>query len=89
MFPFPPFSRQNNFTTTQPSLSSKTKYTFSVPSRAIPEKSPRRSPIKMGDGTVAEEAPFPLTDIDKWVLSLTDEEFEYHDWADLSKVIGW
>jgi hypothetical protein len=37
----------------------------------------------------AEDAPFPLTDVDRWVLSLTDEEFQYHDWEDLKMVIGW
>lgn len=35
-----------------------------------------------------EESPFPLTEVDKWVLSLTDEEFHYHDWEDLKKIIG-
>jgi hypothetical protein len=35
-----------------------------------------------------EEAPFPLTDVDKWVLSLTDEEFHYHDWEEMRKIIG-
>ncbi|TRX90759.1 hypothetical protein FHL15_008338 [Xylaria flabelliformis] len=44
----------------------------------------------MGDLPVkalAEEAPFPLTEVDKWVLSQTDEEFHYHDWEDLKKII--
>ncbi|KAI1640205.1 hypothetical protein F4809DRAFT_521665 [Biscogniauxia mediterranea] len=35
-----------------------------------------------------EEAPFPLTDVDKWVLSQTDQEFKYHDWEDLKKIIA-
>ncbi|GAW11175.1 hypothetical protein ANO14919_005170 [Xylariales sp. No.14919] len=34
------------------------------------------------------EAPFPLTEVDKWVLSLTDDEFYCHDWEDLKKIIG-
>ncbi|KAI1158726.1 hypothetical protein F5B18DRAFT_68228 [Nemania serpens] len=45
----------------------------------------------MGDLAVSaspEEPPFPLTEVDKWVLSLTDEEFNYHDWEDLKKIIG-
>jgi hypothetical protein len=45
----------------------------------------------MGDNIAVatkEEAPFPLTDIDKWVLSQTDEEFKKHDWEDLKQVIG-
>jgi len=37
---------------------------------------------------VAEEAPFPLTDIDKWVLSQTDEEFHLHNWEELKEIIG-
>lgn len=45
----------------------------------------------MGDlskQTLPEEAPFPLTEVDKWVLSLTDEEFHYHDWEDMKKIIS-
>lgn len=34
------------------------------------------------------EAPFPLTEVDKWVLSQTDEEYQCHDWEDLEKIIG-
>lgn len=34
------------------------------------------------------EAPFPLTDVDKWVLSQTDQEFKYHDWDELRQIIG-
>lgn len=34
------------------------------------------------------EAPFPLTEVDKWVLSLTDEEFKYHDWDELREIIS-
>ncbi|KAK6950150.1 hypothetical protein Daesc_008476 [Daldinia eschscholtzii] len=40
-------------------------------------------PIKVA----AEDAPFPLTDVDKWILSLTDEEYQYHDWEDMKKII--
>ncbi|KAI0115147.1 hypothetical protein F4814DRAFT_308426 [Daldinia grandis] len=40
-------------------------------------------PIKVGP----EDAPFPLTDVDKWILSLTDEEYQYHDWEDVKKII--
>ncbi|KAJ1337674.1 DUF3605 domain-containing protein [Microdochium nivale] len=35
----------------------------------------------------ADDTPFPLTDIDRWVLSLTDEEFPYHDWKDMTDII--
>lgn len=45
----------------------------------------------MGDNVtteIKEEAPFPLTDVDKWVLSQTDEEFKKHDWQDLKQLIG-
>ncbi|KAI8634596.1 hypothetical protein F5Y19DRAFT_118156 [Xylariaceae sp. FL1651] len=41
-------------------------------------------PIK----TPLQDSPFPLTEVDKWLLSLTDEEFHYHDWEDLKKIIG-
>ncbi|TWU73554.1 hypothetical protein ED733_004001 [Metarhizium rileyi] len=43
----------------------------------------------MGENVVdpAEEAPFPLTDVDRWVLSQTDEKFKKHDWEDLKRVI--
>ncbi|KAI0013744.1 hypothetical protein F4779DRAFT_563015 [Xylariaceae sp. FL0662B] len=37
--------------------------------------------------TPPEEPPFPLTNVDKWLLSLTDEEFCYHDWEDVKKII--
>ena len=44
----------------------------------------------MGDlsTTAQEEAPFPLTDTDRWVLSLTDEEYAYHTWDELKTIIG-
>ncbi|KAL8388582.1 hypothetical protein RB595_009075 [Gaeumannomyces hyphopodioides] len=40
-----------------------------------------------GEAIRIEDAPFPLTDIDKWVLSQTDEEFKYHDWDELREII--
>ena len=40
----------------------------------------------MGDNAV-EEAPFPLTEVDKWVLSQTDEEYTYHTWDNLCHLI--
>jgi hypothetical protein len=39
-------------------------------------------------GDKVEDAPFPLTEVDKWVLSQTDEEFKYHDWEELKEIIG-
>lgn len=41
-----------------------------------------------GDPASIEEPPFPLTDVDKWVLSQTDEEFKYHNWDELREIIG-
>ena len=41
----------------------------------------------MGDSG-GEEPPFPLTEVDKWVLSQTDEEYQYHDWEELRQIIG-
>jgi hypothetical protein len=35
-----------------------------------------------------EEAPFPLTETDMWVLSQTDEEFKLHNWDELKEIIG-
>ncbi|KXX73287.1 N-acetylglucosamine-induced protein 1 [Madurella mycetomatis] len=40
----------------------------------------------MGENA-AEEAPFPLTEVDKWVLSQTDDEYAYHSWDDLRSII--
>lgn len=39
-------------------------------------------------GDKVEDALFPLTEVDKWVLSQTDEEFKYHDWDELREIIG-
>ena len=41
----------------------------------------------MGADTT-EEPPFPLTDADRYVLSITDEEYKKHDWLDLKDIIG-
>ncbi|KAF7544607.1 hypothetical protein G7Z17_g9815 [Cylindrodendrum hubeiense] len=35
-----------------------------------------------------EDSPFPLTEVDKWVLSQTDEEYHLHDWEDLKDIIA-
>ncbi|RDW76769.1 GIG1 family protein [Aspergillus mulundensis] len=37
---------------------------------------------------IDEEPAFNLTDVDRAVLAQTDEEFKYHDWADLKDVIA-
>ncbi|KAG4442408.1 hypothetical protein IFR05_002110 [Cadophora sp. M221] len=37
---------------------------------------------------VEEDAPFPLTEVDKWVLSQTDEEFHLHNWDELREIIA-
>ncbi|KAI0887463.1 uncharacterized protein GGS22DRAFT_109715 [Annulohypoxylon maeteangense] len=45
----------------------------------------------MSDTTIKvtpDDAPFPLTDVDRWVLSLTDEEYHYHDWEEMKQIIG-
>lgn len=43
----------------------------------------------MGDAAEsAAEAPFPLTDTDRWVLSQTDGEFKRNGWDDLVRIIG-
>lgn len=35
-----------------------------------------------------EQAPFHLTEVDRQVLAQTDDEFQYHDWADLQDIVG-
>lgn len=47
----------------------------------------------MGDASTpvappAEEPPFPLTDLDRWVLGQTDKEFKRHDWQGFKDIIG-
>jgi hypothetical protein len=42
--------------------------------------------IQMGENTT-QEAPFPLTEVDKWVLSQTDDEFTYHTWDELRNLL--
>ncbi|CZT07264.1 hypothetical protein WAI453_012970 [Rhynchosporium graminicola] len=39
-------------------------------------------------GSEEEDHPFPLTDVDRWVLSQTDEEFHLHDWDELKEIIA-
>ena len=38
--------------------------------------------------TTNEELPFPLTDVDRHNLSLTDAEFVPHTWDELKQIIG-
>jgi hypothetical protein len=40
----------------------------------------------MGENA-SDEAPFPLTDVDRWVLAQTDDEFKCHTWDELRQVI--
>lgn len=49
----------------------------------------RHSPplLRMGEKD-GDDAPFPLTDTDKWVLSQTDQEFKYHNWDELRNILG-
>jgi hypothetical protein len=44
--------------------------------------------VKPSGQKLEEEPPFPLTDVDKWVLSQTDEEFHLHNWDELREIIG-
>lgn len=41
----------------------------------------------MGDN-LENDSSFPLTDVDRWVLSQTDQEFKKHNWNDLKEIIG-
>ncbi|KAI6716065.1 hypothetical protein JHW43_001323 [Diplocarpon mali] len=38
--------------------------------------------------SLEDDLPFPLTDMDKWVLSQTDDEFHLHDWEELKEIIA-
>lgn len=38
--------------------------------------------------TTGESLPFTLTETDRKVLALSDEEFTPHDWEDLTSIIG-
>jgi hypothetical protein len=48
----------------------------------------------MGDATSVgsvheqKDAPFPLTEIDLWVLAQKDEDYHFHDWTELTEIIG-
>lgn len=42
----------------------------------------------MGSPSAHEPPPFNLTEVDRQVLSQTDEEFVYHDWENLKDIIG-
>ncbi|KAK0127337.1 hypothetical protein ONS96_006885 [Cadophora gregata f. sp. sojae] len=46
------------------------------------------NPDNENGGVVGEVHPFPLTEVDKWVLSQTDVEFHLHDWEELKDIIG-
>lgn len=35
-----------------------------------------------------EESPFPLTDVDRYNLSITDAEYKPHTWEELKQIIG-
>lgn len=55
----------------------------------------RRTSTDMGDNDMkpsgkmdVEPEPFPLTDVDRWVLSQTDEEFHLQTWDELRVIIG-
>ncbi|ESA43306.1 hypothetical protein GE21DRAFT_4516 [Neurospora crassa] len=54
----------------------------SEPPANDPNPNPVPVPVKE-----EEENPFPLTAVDKWVLSQTDEQFKYHSWAELRVLI--
>jgi hypothetical protein len=42
----------------------------------------------MANQVEEQNIPFPLTDVDNWTLSQTDEDFKYHDWEELKQIIG-
>lgn len=36
----------------------------------------------------AEEFPFPLTSVDRYILSLTDEQYQPHTWNELKQIVA-
>jgi hypothetical protein len=44
--------------------------------------------VEQHDKKLEKEAPFPLTDVDKWILSQNDEDFHLHSWDELREIIG-
>ncbi len=45
--------------------------------------------VEQQDRELEKEVPFPLTAVDKWVLSQNDEDFHLHNWEELKEIIGW
>lgn len=48
----------------------------------------RMGDIPSNDASIEEKYPFHLTELDKWTLAQTDEEFKKHDWDELKRIIG-
>ena len=46
-------------------------------------------PTLEDEAATEEEYPFPLTDVDRHNLSLSDEQFKPHTWEELKQIIGW
>jgi hypothetical protein len=40
------------------------------------------------DIPVEELGDFPLTDVDRAILAMTDDEYKLHDWDELGEIIG-
>ncbi|CCC05384.1 unnamed protein product [Sordaria macrospora k-hell] len=61
-----------------------------LPSKQPPANDPNPNPNPNPDVNAVDESqqsPFPLTAVDKWVLSQTDEEFKCHSWDELRTLI--
>lgn len=48
----------------------------------------QRGPSYSKMQTTEEKLPFTLTETDRKVLAMSDEEFTPHDWEDLTNIIG-
>lgn len=45
-------------------------------------------PMLEDEKSIEEEFPFPLTDVDRHNLSITDDQFKPHTWEELKQIIG-
>lgn len=44
--------------------------------------------VEQKGNELEKEAPFPLTDVDKWVLSQNDADWHFHNWDELREIVG-
>jgi hypothetical protein len=85
----PPLLKFPRFSAPQPCVRAEIGRRLGTGTRNNPHNPHLQVPgkhIQMGENATAE-MPFPLTEVDKWVLSQTDEEFTFHTWDELHRLI--